>query len=326
MTSIKITHTKPEQFTGLSNSLSVSPINVTFGDKSFSSPEIAANSTDLKCFESCELTPKLNLIQFIRRSYFISDLDYSDKISRITQKYKKLIDSNPSSIPNFHYQYPMKQNLGKKKRKTLETIQKDAGASILSTYESNRTQSVNDFKTELLESKDEYDEYEISPSLDIGIVDEGLFDEKLDFIVSNFKRFNIIYRSMNKHHDNWITLSERISGRNIWAHVVGIIPLLSGKKQKISNLSRIFLFGVHSASQGFSWKPTVSDDVILFNPKTICYEESSRRMSYEESRVNSFIAQKDELRVAKRNMHDQTYFSKYVPSKLGLNQSLVAFS
>lgn len=323
---MNITHAEPDRFVGLSNSLSVSPIDVSFGTKSFSSPEIAANSTDLKCFEDCELTPKLKLTQFIRRSYHVEDLDYADKVTRITGKYEKLIKSYPSAIPNFHFQYPMKQNLGKKRRTTLETIQVDAGAQIVSTYESRRTQSVTDFETELLESKDKFDECVVAPSLDMGIVDEGLFDEKLDFILRNFKRFNVIYRSINKHHDNWITLSERISGRNVWAHVVGIIPLLSGRKQKISNLSRIFLFGIHSASQGFSWKPTVSDDVFLFNPVTICYEESSRRMSYEESRVDSFIKQKDELRIAERNMLNQTYFSKYVPSKLGLNQSLILFS
>ncbi|MCH8914402.1 MAG: hypothetical protein IIA82_00900 [Thaumarchaeota archaeon] len=100
MTSLKVTHEKPDRFTGLRNSLSVSPINVVLGGKSFSSPEISANSTDLKCFETCALTPKLKLVQFIRRSYHVSDLDYSDKISTITQKYEKLINSYPTAIPN----------------------------------------------------------------------------------------------------------------------------------------------------------------------------------------------------------------------------------
>lgn len=326
MSHLKITSSIPNQFVGSHNELAVTPINVTLGEKSLSLPEIAANNTDVKCFDECDLKPDLKLIQFIRRSYHVSDLDYSKKIKKITEKYSELREKFPSAISNFHFQYPMKQHLGKHRRKTLEKIQVNAGAEIISAYESNRTQSTSDFETEMLESRDNYDQNIISPSLDMGITDEGLFDDKLDVLIRKFKRFNVIYRSTNKYHDNWVTLSERISGKNSWVHVVGLIPLQNNKLQKISNLSRVFLFGVHSASQGFAWMPITNNDTILFNPKTMCYEASSLSMTYEESRVKSFMKQQNEFQIAKQHMINKTYFSKYVPSKKGLVYSLIEFS
>ncbi|MGI0073373.1 MAG: hypothetical protein ACREA3_06145 [Nitrosotalea sp.] len=323
---IKINSVGTDSYSGQRNTLNVNAIDVEMDTQKVLMPTIAANKMEFNYSKDSKIALGVSLTQFIQRSFNISEIRDPIKNATITKQYKKLIEEAPNRIGDFYFQYPKDNNLHQSDRKAIHKIQLDANALILSDYETNRYQNENEFETQILELRDEHPEKIVSPTIDIGIEDEELFAKKIDKIIKNdFDRFNIIFRSIPDNITNWIDLSHKIFRKNIWVNVVGTNPRWHSKYKMISQISRAFLFGVHSVSQGYPWRGGGAKAVIL-NGNTLCFETPTRRITYEASRAQSVITQEIQLANARRHIINGTYFSKFVPSKRGLYQSLISLA
>lgn len=321
---IKITNVGTDSYSGPQNTLKVNAIDIDLDSKTIQMPTVSANKMEFDYSKQSKIKLGTSLTQFIQRTYYVQEIRDPIRRVTITKQYKKLIEEIPNQITDFYFQYPQDYNLQQSDRKAIHKIQFDAGALIISDYEINRSQNENDFENQILELQDENPDRIVSPTIDMGIEDEELFAKKIDKILKNdFERFNVIFRSIPDNITNWIDLSHKIFRKKIWVNVVGINPRWHNNKKMISQISRVFLFGVHSASQGYPWRGGNAKPVLL-NGNTLCFEMPSGHITYDESRAKSVITQEFQLANARRHIINGTYFSKFVPSKIGLYQSLIS--
>lgn len=322
---IRVQNTGQDQveiLSGRSNdSLHVNSIETIYNKTKYEMPAVAANTVELEYFNKSKVQPQTQLIQAVVRSLNKAEIHDKEKLSKIKKQYRDLFTQNTDSIIDFYFQHPQSINLDKNERKLIHEIQYDANATILSDHESNRDQSEDDFEVEMLETRDKYKDITVSPTIDIGIQEEHLVGKKIDKILENgFSRFNIIFRSIRDNHINWIDLSQKIAGRNVWVNVVGVARRWYNPKLRISQMSRVFLYGVHSASQGYPWRGADNMPPYTLNEKTLCYD-LMRNMSYEESRAKSTNSQQQVLSSSIPHIKKRSFYKTYVPSKFGLNYS-----
>ena len=193
--------------------------------------------------------------------------------------------------------------------------------TIISDHESSRDQSAEKFEQEILITKDKYKKSTVSPTVDMGIEKENLFADKIDKILDNeFVRFNVIFRSIKENFVNWIDLSEKIAKRNVWVNVVGVSPRWYNQHEKISQMSKVFLFGVHSASQGYPWISKSKVDSYVLNRHTLHFEKNTD-IEYDESRALSVNSIGRVLQNSIPYIKKKEFFGRYVPLLDGLNYS-----
>jgi len=247
----------------------------------------------------------------------------SERALAIAQ-YRNLLTARPTSIGDWFLQYPQKNHLNQNDRLAIHEVQIKAGATILSDIEIDREQDENVFESDILDLRNKYPDKIVSPTIDIGIETDDLFGRKVDKIIKNeFDRFSVIYRSIPDNFPNWIDLSVRIFGKDIWCNVVGILSRWSGKK-RISNIPRPFLFGAHSTSLGLPWMVSAVKPVNL-NASTLCFDLAPAGTRYEQSRSDAIQIQDIEFANARGHTINGTFFKKFVQSKYGLQQSLLSF-
>ncbi|WP_268543660.1 hypothetical protein [Candidatus Nitrosotenuis cloacae] len=306
---------------GLNDSLHVNSIETIHNKTKYEMPAVAANTVELEYFNKSKVRPKTQLVQAVVKTLNKTEIHNKERLSKIKKQYQDLFLQNTDSIIDFYFQHPQAINLDKNERKIIHEIQYDANATILSDHESNRNQNEDDFEAEILETRDKYKDITVSPTIDIGVQEEHLAGKKIDKILDNdFSRFNVIFRSVPDNHPNWIDLSQKIAGRNIWVNVVGVTQRWYNPKLRISQMSRVFLYGVHSASQGYPWRGTANTPAYILNEKTLCYD-FDRNMSYEKSRAESNNIQQQVLFNSIPYIKKKLFYKTFVPSKFGLNHS-----
>ncbi|MCA2004142.1 MAG: hypothetical protein LDL06_05210 [Candidatus Nitrosotenuis sp.] len=306
---------------GANRSLHVNSIEAIHKKTKHEMPAVAANTVELEYFKKSKIQPKTKLIQAVVKTLNKLEIHNSEKLAKIKKQYGDLLAQNPDFIADFYLQRPQAVNLDKNERKIIHDIQYDANATIISDYESNRDQSENDFEAEILDTRDKYKDVTVSPTIDMGIREENLAGKKIDKILDNgFPRFNVIFRSIPDNHANWVDLSQKITGRNVWVNVVGVTQRWYNRKLRISQMSRAFLYGVHSASQGYPWQGTTNAPSYVLNEKTLCYDLDNS-LNYEESRANSNNNQQKALSLSIPYIKKKSFYKNYVQSKFGLNYS-----
>lgn len=313
-----------DQFVGPTRRLAVNAVDATIFGRKYQLPAIIPNKVELQYSETSGTRIDDSIIQHVQRIYDFSEIRNPVKNMEIVRDYNALITRKPHSLIDFYLQYPQDKILRDTDRDIIHKIQHDAGATIISDYETNREQNINTFASQILELRRKYPRHIICPTLDIGMKTEGLFGKKLDVIINKgFDRFNIIYRSIPDNLDKWVELSAKIHGKGIWCNVVGISPRWYGKST-ISNAFRVFLFGVHTISAGYPWIGTPNARSFVFNGNTVCYDLALNGMSYEESRSVSLREQRQQLVLSRPHIINRTYFTTYVPPRRGLVQTLTS--
>lgn len=323
---ININNVGNDGFTGSRHSIGVNAIDVHVGGRDLELPMIVPNRIELEYSRISRHQMRMPLIQMVQRVMNISEIRNTRKQTEITENYERLLTGNRHALGDLYLQYPQDNTLQQADRETIHAIQVNAGALILSDYELDRTQSADDFEAQILQSLQEYPKHVVSPTLDIGIQDEGLFAKKVDKILENdFDRFNVIFRSIPQNITNWIDLSTKIFGKKVWCNVVGTIPRWHGKT-RISQVSRVFLFGAHSVSMGYPWRGTPDAPAYSFDANTHCFVLANHGITYEQSRTQNVFTQRVQNSTARRHIIAGTYFTDYVLNRNGLQRSLVAIT
>lgn len=313
-----------DQFVGPTRSLAVNAVDTTIFGRKYQLPAIVPNTIELQYSATSGTRIDDSIIQHVQQIHDISEIRNPVKNMEIVRDYNTLITRRPHSLADFYLQYPQDNILQNTDRDIIHKIQHDAGATIISDYETDREQNVNTFASQIRGLRRKYPRHIVCPTLDIGMQTEGLFGKKLDIIIKKgFDRFNVIYRSIPDNLDKWVELSAKIHDIGIWCNVVGIFPRWYGKTT-ISNAFRVFLFGVHTISAGYPWTGAINARSFVFNGNTVCYDLASNGISYEESRSVSLREQRQQLVLSRPHIINRTYFATYVPPRRGLVQTLTS--
>ena len=201
----------------------------------------------------------------------------------------------------------------------------------MSDIEVNREQSVEDFASHLENLENPHNQI-ICPTIDLEIVTPGLFTAKLDYILEKkYPRFNVKFASFDTNYINWLRLSQRIFGKDVWCNMTSVTKghFHTTPPQK-SLLACTFLYGVHTASHNYRRFGKFNDDKPYEKPKEItgrvldrnslCYNKM--RISPEEAVVESMNNLSREIEKIKEHVKKETFFSEYVPKRKALSDEL----
>lgn len=322
---INVSNVGNDLFVGPNRTIGVNAIDVEINGKKLRLPAVVPNKIETQYSQRAGIRIDTSIIQYVKRIYDISYLRNPTNCVETINEYRGMIVRNPESILDFYLQYPQGKKIKDSDREIIHDIQRKAGALILSDYETDPEQDVGVFESQVLDLQRTNPRHVVCPTLDIGMRPEGLFAKKLDVVIKNFDRFNVIYRSIKENTDKWAQLSERLYEQKVWCNVVGVSQRWFGKNM-ISNNSRVFLFGAHTASQGYPWIGASNAKLALLNGNSMCYDIVSRGMTYEETRSESLRAHRHQLILSRPQIINGTYYESYVPSKRGLVQTLISIA
>lgn len=314
------------------NIVGANAVNAIVAHHKLKFPMISPHQSDLSKSDDAELPLNSTLFQYVFKPTRKIKIDEKDTKERITDEYRSLLQRHSKLVGDFYYQYFSNYLPTDIERNSILDVQRDAGAKVLSDYETNPEQSVDQLESQILELRNNNRKYITSPTLDMGMATIGLFGQKIDMLLKHkFQRFNVIYRPILTYQFNWIELSKKLLQKPIWCNVVGIPQRFLSSVNPISLLSIPFLYGVHSTSLGYPTrgrkkknskpKPKLKQKY-SFNNSTYHFEISNNNNSALEDRVISFNDQIDELETARNHIIKKTFYSKYVRSKSGLLQAL----
>lgn len=325
---INVTHNGTDVYTGpTGKQIAVNSITAEIDGKKYELPRIIPNGIELKYSEDSKIKLDDSIFLSVHRIGNVSTIRHAAVRAEILQKAKTLLQKRPDSIGHLHFQYPTDNILRMSDRELIHEIQINAGTPIISDYELDREQDENIFESHILQLRKDYSKHIVCPTIDIGMKTENLFGKKVDKILSNgFVKFNVIYRSMANNPENWLDLSLKLLGRNVWCNVVGVTPRWQ-RTSKASNLARVLNFGAHTVSLGYPWQSSGNVPSYNLNGNTLCYELVHSGMTYPESRAVSINTHQQQLALMRRHVIGKSYFTKYVPSRIGLLshvQSIVA--
>ena len=299
-------------------------IQIKIGDQIIDTPMIAAHQSELKRAQKSSISLNTNLVQYIYKVRKKELIDNSQIKNKITKDIKTIIDKNPKCIVDVFFQYGKNYFPLQVERKNILQIQNDAGCPFISDYESNPNQSVSEFKEQLQQTLQKYPDKIICPTLDLVMDSSEKFSQKIDLLLEcGIRRFNVIYRNMTDHQDNWITLSEKIYGKDIWCNLVGVSSQYPTNKHttiKYSYIAQAFLYGVHTASLQY---PNFSQDLkesikkkkrsgeYTFNSISGCFNITTT-MTQDQARANSINAIIEYLQKIRTLIISQKYYSDFV--------------
>ena len=303
------------------NLIGVNAVNATIGHYELKFPMISPHQSELSRSKEAKIPLKSPLIQFVHLPKKSNKINEKSTKDSVTENYKNLIDTHPKLVPDFYYQYYPKYPPNEKERIAILDIQRDAGSTILSDYETNPEQSIDKFESQILDLRANNSKHVPSPTLDMSIETIGLFAKKIDKLIEHkFQRFNVIYRSITDYQVNWIELSQKIFTKDIWCNVVGVSQRYLSKSNPISLLSAVLLYGAHSVSLGYPIirnSKNIQQSIYNFNKTTHNFNKVTN-MSESANRVNSINDQVEELIIIRNHIIKKTFFSRYVQTKNGL--------
>ena len=318
---INVHNLSNESHSGLLHTVSVNVVRATINGVSYDLPQIVPNKLELTYAETVGRPLNNSIFVYVYRLNTLRSLHNTNTVQSITNDYRQCIRKH-GLISDFFMQVAKNNQIPNGLRSIIHEIQFDAGATIISDYEPNREQTVATFAEQIISTRDRFSNNDISPTLDIGTSTINRFSDKLQWAMDNgFNRINVIYRAVNATNiRNWLALSRVIHGNNVWINVVGVLPRYH-VTTKVSTISTVFLFGVHTVSLGHAWYDTPNAASYLFNPQTHRFNLVNH-MTYPQCRVNSVASLDKELAIARNHILRGNYFRDYVTTKQGLQQSL----
>ena len=319
---INVSYRGDDSHNGPRNRLGVNAIDAQIGSHKLELPRTIPNSAEIEYARRSGQTDLNTPFQFVKLMRTVAEIRNLQNRRAITRQYQAML-SRMNGFGDFFLQRSKDTRFTNQDRNFIHEIQRDAGALNISDCESDRYQNASDFENEILATQAQYPELDVSPTIDVRIEDEDLFDEKLQVIITNgFKRFNVIYGSIPDNITNWIDLSYRIFKRRIWCNGVGVSPRWQ-RSTMISQISRVFLFGVHTISLGYPWFSTPNARPHNFIPARHRFVHVPGA-NYEQTRAGTIRNMVAENSIGRDHIIGHSYFRRYVPARDGLRDALIA--
>ena len=307
--------------TGSQYTISANAISADIDGVRYDLPWVVPNKAELDYSRSAGIPLNSPLFQYVHRTLNVNSLREAIRVERATDNYREYLNAT-NGLGDLYLQYPQSNALTDRIRHTSHQIQDNAGAQIISDNELDREQTVDEFERQIMDTFNNYRKHIVSPTLDLGILQENLFAEKLELLLDKgFKRFNVKYRSIPQNITNWIDLSQGIHGKDVWCNVVGVTPRWH-RSSMASMISTVFLFGVHTVSMGYPWRGTPNAESLTFNRRTHRFNHARQGMLYANSRAVSNVGMQLESIDAREHIVNGTYYTQYIPSKQGLVRML----
>ena len=301
-------------------------IQIDYLDTTINSPTVAPHQSEVKKANLAGIKLKSKLIQYIHRVETRSKITDETVKSRIIESIKNTINENPDSILDIYFQFWKDIFPTAFERKSMLEIQDKSECLIISDCETDPNQAVEAFELQLQNLITQFPSKIISPTLDMIINSPEKFAKKLDILFKyGIQRFNIIYRNIFDTQDNWITLSQKLYGENIWCNVVGVPNQYYSQKNPYSLISSVFIYGVHSASlqyPRFSKKKKSSTEtptprtIFTFNSKTGLFEATT--MTDDEARAHSINELLEYANKIRQKIMSEKFYSEFIPSQPAL--------
>ncbi len=312
--------------------LGVNVIEVTIYGKKFEFPNVAAIKSELEKAEDLDTNLDTNLVQLYHQVKIKNPLANKQTKNNIMKKYSDLKGKYPNSIIDIGYDFLKGYSKTEADRQAILEIQRTLRSVFLSDIEINREQSVDAFAAQLKSIENPHNQI-ICPTIDIEIITPGLFEAKLDYIIEKgYSRFNVKFSSFDKHYVNWIRLSQKIFGKNVWCNVTAVIKgHFTTVPPHRSLLACTFLYGVHTASHNFRRFPRKKNDEkerrkskevfgYVLDRNILSYNKM--RITPEEAVVKSMNNLSKEIEKIKEHVKKGIFFSEYVPKRKALFDEL----
>ena len=174
----------------------------------------------------------------------------------------------------------------------------------------------------------------------------GMFIDKLDYVMSRYDRFNLVWGGYTTGFARWEKLLSQVYRWGGWCNVVQIprkhtpVITIAGQKTRQSNVGLCLLRGgstyCHSWPMGMRVRdrdgsrgragrprgvnPARLGSTMMFNRQTWCYDQTAHEAKM--AAALSFNAVQDELGVAREAIRNGTFYDVYCPQKLALMDSL----
>lgn len=263
------------------------------------------------------------LAQYVRYIGPNTDFRLANEKRIISNYYQKFVNAHPNALVDILLQYSEDYPIRASHRYALNEIQTNTNSPFLTDIEVDREQSAEDFINQTLDLQDEFPEKNVRPTLDMAMRTKGLLTDKVKLLIKyKVPSVNLRFRGLKRTFKNWIALSEIIGGKNIWCNVVGCTRRWYGKK-RISILAPLLELGVHTVSignlksmGGFKVQPFLLDN------STMYFDSAPRGVTYYESRARSVFVHRHHLTNARKHIINKKFYSYFVKSKPGMNQSL----
>ncbi len=202
----------------------------------------------------------------------------------------------------------------------------------MSDIEVNKEQSVDDFASQLENLENPHNQI-ICPTVDLEIVTPDLFEAKIDYILEKkYPRFNVKFAAFDTNYINWLRLSQKIFGKDVWCNVTSVTKgYFHMAPPQRSLLACTFLYGVHTASHNYRRFGKMNNDKKtdekpkeitgrVLDRDTLCYNKM--RISPEEAVVESMNNLSREIEKIKEHVKKETFFSEYIPKRKALSDEL----
>ena len=314
--------------------IGVNVIEATIGDATFHLPHVAASKSDIDKAEKTSIPITTELIQYfhqVQNRFPLTDKHYSQKI---TKTFRHLMEKYPNHISDINFDFLKNRTITPQEIESVLQIQRDVKSPFLSIIESNKEQSLGAFIAELDNTSNPHKQI-LCPGIDLDTVTPDLFSKKLDYILEKkYPRFNVKYASLQTRYSNWLDLSEKIFGKDVWCNVTSVPRgYFNTTPPHRSLLACIFLYGVHTASHGYGRFSQTSIDKKnteakkpedytrrLLDPNSFYYDETNT--AYDQSIVNSLNNLCSEMNKIRSHVLNDTFVTKYLPTRGGFIDEL----
>lgn len=333
MTNVVVQNIAKEEYDVGGKKIGPNVIEVTINGVTYQFPDVAAIKSEVDKADNLKISMKPKLIQYfyqVQKRYPITNDHYQ---KNITDTFSELMTKYPNHIIDINFDFVKSHIVTPEEIKAILKIQRDVKSPFLSVIEPSKEQSLEDFIKQLSTIGNPYNQI-VCPGIDLDTKTPELLVKKLDYIMEEkYPRFNVRYSSLHTRYYNWIDLSERIFGKDVWCNVTSVPRgIFNGMPPYRSLLACTFLYGVHTASHGYGrrGKKTGEESVEvknpseytkrLLDPKSFYYNDSE--LSYDECRVRSINNISSEMNNMKQHVIDGTFVAKYLPQRAGLSEEL----
>ncbi len=241
MEEFNIENVAADRFNNDDDEIGSNVISVELAEEQLTFPMPVPHQSELKKANDAKIKLKSSMLQFIHRVETDERINTKATKDKIIEKIKIILEDNPDLTVDVFFQFWKDIAPTETERKNILEIQFEAGLLMIADYESNPNQSIEKFEKQLKEVLKKYPKNIICPTLDMGMKPVELFEEKIQILPDHgIKKFNVIYRHIINEQDNWIALSKKIYGKDIWCNVVGI------PQQYFTNSDKFVCINLHA--------------------------------------------------------------------------------
>src|SRR5207245_9390965 len=133
------------------NLIGVNALAATMTHHKLKFPMISPHQSELSKSEEAKISLKSPLIQYVHLPKRSNKIDEKSAKDSVTGYYKDLIEKYPELVADFYYQYYPDYPPNDRERGAILDLQRNAGSIMLSDYETNPEQTVDEFESQILD-------------------------------------------------------------------------------------------------------------------------------------------------------------------------------